>query len=164
MGHFIKAGGRFEQLEQDYPDLLDLVTTGLRSSEPALRCSCLQACTSFVSCERGQNWLYNNQQATSFIALALLDQSRYVVSEACRLFTILLMIKSPVSDVLDPSAQIKSILSVHTNPSQVTAALEFCWSIINQKDPITLDYLHRTQLVRRASFFCLIKWRSIVNS
>ncbi|CEG83507.1 hypothetical protein RMATCC62417_17414 [Rhizopus microsporus] len=57
------------------------------------------------------------------------------------------MIKSPVSDVLDPSAQIKSILSVHTNPSQVTAALEFCWSIISQKDPITLDYLHRTQLL-----------------
>ncbi|KAG1350294.1 hypothetical protein G6F62_003322 [Rhizopus arrhizus] len=147
MGQVVHFGrsSTFICLERDHPELLRMITGGLRSSEPALRCSCLQACKLFVSCDEGQRWLCDNKEAASLITLALLDQSAYVVSEACRLFLTLLILKSPLVDVLDPAEQIKSVLSISSNPSQVMAALEFCWSMVSSEE--TLDYLHRTRLL-----------------
>lgn len=147
MGQVVYFGrsSTFMSLEGHHPELLRMITGGLRSSEPALRWSCLQACKLFVSCDEGQRWLCDNKEAASLITLALLDQSAYVVSEACRLFLTLLVLKSPLVDILDPAEQIKSILSSSSNPSQVMAALEFCWSMVSSE--ATLDYLHRTRLV-----------------
>lgn len=132
---------------QTYPELLKMVTTGLRSSEPALRSSCLEACRYFILCPSGSNWLSNDQQATLYISLALLDQSHFVVVEACRLFSTCLLSQNELLVLLDPSDQIKAILAIQSNPSQLMASLELCWSIVNVKKSWTLDYLHQTRLV-----------------
>ncbi|CAO3694828.1 unnamed protein product [Rhizopus stolonifer] len=94
-------------------------------SEPALRSSCLEACRHFILCPLGSKWLSNNQQATLYISLALLDQSHFVVVEACKLFSTCLLSQNGLLVLLDPSDQIKAILAIQSNPSNSWLHLNF---------------------------------------
>ncbi|KAI8077520.1 hypothetical protein BDF21DRAFT_439038 [Thamnidium elegans] len=115
-----------------YPKLLLLVTSGIRSSEGALRRACIEACQLFIHCSQGYQWLLNNKQATSFITFAILDQSNYVVAEACRLFSTLLTLNDQsLLDVMDPSSLIISILHPQCDEKQIISALDFCWEILH---------------------------------
>ncbi|KAI9483166.1 MAG: armadillo-type protein [Benjaminiella poitrasii] len=120
-------------LERDHHDLLILMTKGITSSEAALRCACIEACRSFLVCDQGQIWLLQNEEVTSFIMLALLDQSSYVVAEACRLFANLIEFNlTTLMDVMDPSNLIRHLLQPGTADSkQTVAALDFCWTLLH---------------------------------
>ncbi|KAI9365601.1 armadillo-type protein [Pilaira anomala] len=122
----------FKQLQDQYPKLLLLVTSGIRSSEGALRCACIEACKLFIHCPEGYAWLLHNKQATSFITFALLDQSNYVVAEACQLFSTLLKVNAhSLLEAMDPSSLILSILHPDCDEKQIISALDFCWEIVN---------------------------------
>ncbi|CEP11303.1 hypothetical protein [Parasitella parasitica] len=154
LGQLIHYGNDvlFEELESDHPDLLVMVTTGIKSNEAALRCACIEACRLFLWCDKGRNWLLNNEKATSLIPFALLDQSSYVVAEACQLFAALLTLKSDeLLQLMDPSKLICSILTQSTlgtgDQKQVLSALDFCWTIVSLKDQNALAYIRSKQLL-----------------
>lgn len=150
MGQVIYFGktDMFKQLQDHYPKLLLLVTSGIRSSEGALRCACIEACKLFIQCPEGYAWLLNNKQATSFITFALLDQSNYVVAEACQLFSTLLKLNArSLLEAMDPSSLILSILHPDCDEKQIISALDFCWEIVNVKEQTALDYIREKKLV-----------------
>ncbi|KAI9259964.1 hypothetical protein EDC94DRAFT_635351 [Helicostylum pulchrum] len=135
----------FQELQTSYPKLLLLVTSGIRSSEGALRRACIECCQLFIHCSQGYQWLLNNKQATSFITFAILDQSNYVVAEACRLFSTLLTLHDrSLLDVMDPSSLIISILHPQCDEKQIISALDFCWEIVNIK---AVDYMREKKLL-----------------
>jgi hypothetical protein len=140
----------FIQLQSHYPDLLSMISSGITSSEGALRCACIEACTLFIYCPEGHQWLLHNDHATSFITFALLDQSNYVVSQACQLFSTLL--KLGATDLLssmDPSTLILSILHPECDQKQIISALDFCWAVVNIKQESAMDYIRSKKLVGR---------------
>ncbi|KAL9539350.1 hypothetical protein MBANPS3_010310 [Mucor bainieri] len=142
----------FQELRSDYADVLAMITAGIKSSEAALRCACIETCRLFLRCESGYTWLLGNDKATSFIPFALLDQSSYVVAEACQLFAALLTLESDqLLQLMDPSELIRSILLQSTqgvgDQKQILSALDFCWAIVALRDPITLPYLQSKQLI-----------------
>jgi hypothetical protein len=150
MGQVILHGKSFmfQQLQADYPSLLVLVTSGIKSSEGALRRASIEACQLFIHCPDGYKWLLHNTQATSFIPFALLDQSNYVVAEACQLFATLLKLDAKeLLDVMDPSSFIISILDPQCDEKQIISALEFCWAMVNIKQDNALDYIRSKKLV-----------------
>jgi hypothetical protein len=142
----------FQELESNYLDLLAMLTTGIKSNEAALRCACIEACRLFLWCDKGYNWLLNNEKATYLIPFALLDSSSYVVAEACQLFAALLTFKSnALLQKMDPSELIRSILLQSTqgvgDQKQILSVLDFCWAIVALRDQNTLRYLQSKQLV-----------------
>lgn len=147
MGQVIYHGkdSLFQELQTGYPELLLLVTNGIRSSEGALRRACIECCQLYIHCSQGYQWLLNNKQATSFITFAILDQSNYVVAEACRLFSTLLTLHDrSLLHVMDPSSLIISILHPQCDEKQIISALDFCWEIVNIK---AIEYMREKKLV-----------------
>ncbi|KAF1800470.1 hypothetical protein FB192DRAFT_1380882 [Mucor lusitanicus] len=142
----------FQELASDYADVLAMITAGIKSNEAALRCACIEACRLFLRCDSGYTWLLSNDKATSFIPFALLDQSSYVVAEACQLFAALLTLESrELLQLMDPSELIRSILLQSTqgagDQKQILSALDFCWAIVALRDRNTLPYLQSKQLM-----------------
>lgn len=138
----------FKDLQDNYSNLLTLITHAIKSSEGALRRASIEACRLFIHSKPGYQWLLDNTQATRVIPLALLDQSNYVVAEACQLFAALLTLDAKeLLEVMDPSAFIISILDPHCDDKQVISALEFCWAMVNIQQPHTLVYLRTQKLV-----------------
>lgn len=140
----------FAQLQVDYPSLLNLITSGIKSSEGALRRASVEACHLFSHCHGGYQWLLDNTQATSVIPFALLDQSNYVVAEACQLFATLITLDAKeLLDIMDPSSFITSILDPHYDDKQVISALEFCWAMVNIRQENALVYIRSRKLVHK---------------
>ncbi|KAI7890041.1 armadillo-type protein [Mucor mucedo] len=138
----------FTDLQENYASLLTLITNGIKSSEGALRRASIEACRLFIHCPQGYKWLLHNTQATRVIPLALLDQSNYVVAEACQLFAALLTLDAKeLLEVMDPSSFIISILDPHCDDKQVISALEFCWVMVNIQQPNALIYLRTKKLL-----------------
>ncbi|CAO0803180.1 unnamed protein product [Mucor circinelloides] len=142
----------FQELASDYADVLAMITAGIKSNEAALRCACIETCRLFLWCDSGYRWLLGNEKATSFIPFALLDQSSYVVAEACQLFAALLTLKSDeLLQLMDPSELIRSILLQSAqgvgDQKQILSALDFCWAIVALKDRNTLPYIQSKQLL-----------------
>ncbi|KAI8991810.1 armadillo-type protein [Mycotypha africana] len=148
-------------IDDNNTHLLKIVIDGLTSSEPILRFSCLEACRHFLWCEKSQLWLMRNQKVTTLIAYAILDQSTYVVAEACHLFSDLLQLdkRETMLQLVDPSDLIRSILYQQDNGNatvaargeneqQVISALDFCWSIVNLKSHAGLEYLRSRHLLK----------------
>ncbi|KAI8877524.1 hypothetical protein K501DRAFT_230121 [Backusella circina FSU 941] len=149
VGQMVRYGGSeiFSQMENSHRSFLTVITLGLRASEAALRCASLEACRYFVGCERGADWLLHNEHANTFISIALLDQSSYVVTEACKLFSFLLDFKI-LCHRMDPSKQIKQTLQqVQLEQGQLMSSLEFCWTIVNTRSDASLAYLRETELL-----------------
>lgn len=144
----------FNQLLEQYPDLLHMVTSGITSSEGALRCSCIETCRLFIHCSEGYQWLLHNDQAISFITYALLDQSSYVVAEACQLFSTLLRLNAQdLLELMDPSTLIISILHLQSDQKQILSALDFCWAIVKIKEENAMIYIQTKKLVKILLFF-----------
>ncbi|KAI8642330.1 armadillo-type protein [Parasitella parasitica] len=146
LGQLIRYGkdSLFQELKSGHPDLLAMVTTGIKSNEATLRCACIEVCRLFLWCDEGRGWLLHNKKATSMIPFALLDQSSYVVAEACQLFAALLTLKSEeLLQLMDPSELIRSILiqsSLGTgDQKQILSAMDFCWAILHTFIPSLLS-------------------------
>lgn len=142
----IRILGQYVHYSRDFQvslEMLNLIKDGITSSEAALRCACLEACRLFLSCEQGQSWL--NQQ-DKIIALALLDQSSYVVAEACKLFTKILELDDLLIK-MDPSSMITSLLLPQADQRQILAALDFCWELVSVKNDTALKYIRTRNLV-----------------
>jgi hypothetical protein len=149
MGQLVHYGkdSIFSELQCYYPELLTMVTDGIKSSEAALRCACIEACRLFLWCPLGHAWLLNNQKATLLITYAILDQSSYVVSQACQLFSTVLKLNThDLLDIVDPSALIQSILQPSGDQRQLLSALDFCWELVRSKDT-ALQYIRSRKLV-----------------
>lgn len=158
LGQLIHYGkdGLFRELESNYADVLAMITAGIKSNEAALRCACIEACRLFLSCNSGYKWLLGNDKATSFIPFALLDQSSYVVAEACQLFAALLTLESDkLLQLMDPSELIRSILLQSAqgvgDQKQILSALDFCWAIVALRDRNALPYIQSKQMVTRTT-------------
>lgn len=129
-----------------------MISSGITSSEGALRCACIEACIQFIYCPEGSNWLLHNNHATSFITFALLDQSTYVVAQACQLFSTLLKLEQhDLLEIMDPSNLILSILHPQCDQKQIISALEFCWAVVNIKEASAMNYIRSKKLVRLPS-------------
>ncbi|OBZ83108.1 hypothetical protein A0J61_08840 [Choanephora cucurbitarum] len=136
MGQLVYYGGNdwFQSLKR-FPDLLGLINLGIRSSEAALRCACIETCRLFVWDKEGsRQWLIDNKEAASFIMYTILDQSQFVVSETSQLFATLLRLRvDQLLVMMDPTDLIRSILLSNEN-HQVLSALDFCWTLVSMKD------------------------------
>ncbi len=138
----------FDQLKEQYNELLDMITSGITSSEGALRYSCIETCRLFIHCKEGYDWLLstNNQH----ISYALLDQSSYVVTEACKLFsTCIRLNQKDLLELMDPSNLMISILNLQSDQKQILSALDFCWAIVNIKEENALIYIRSKKLVKK---------------
>ncbi|KAI7908207.1 armadillo-type protein [Cokeromyces recurvatus] len=150
MGQLIYYGkdDLFKELECDHSELLTMITKGITSSEAALRCACIEACRLFLACDHGQTWLLKNEETAYFIMLALLDQSSYVVAEACRLFSTLVEFNlTQLMQVMNPSNLIQNLLQPNGDPKQTLSALDFCWAIVNMKNDNAIEYIRSKQLL-----------------
>lgn len=155
MGQLVHYGQDriFSELQHDYPELLIMVTDGIKSSEAALRCACIEACRLFLTCSKGHAWLLHNQKAALLITYAILDQSSYVVSQACQLFsTVLKLSTHDLLDIMDPSPLIQSILvQPGGDQKQLLSALDFCWELVCTKEN-ALQYIQSKKLVSNCNW------------
>ena len=125
-----------------------MLTDGIRSSEGALRCACIEACHLFIHCKEGYHWLLNNEQATLLITYSLLDQSNYVVSEVCQLYSTLLELNAQdLLEIMDPSNLVHSILYPQSDAKQILSALDFCWVVVNTEKENAMIYMTSKKLV-----------------
>ncbi|CAO3599582.1 unnamed protein product [Absidia cylindrospora] len=155
LGKWISKGNDalFAKLNGQYSFLLTMMVSGLRTSEPALRCASLEACQGLIHVTQGIIWLLQNHDAKSLIALSLMDESIYVVTQGCK-FYLFMMEQENTSDEykqlcqhMDPSVQIKHFLEQQHHPSLLMAALEFCWTFANSTCSSVFRYLARTHLL-----------------
>ncbi|KAI8342708.1 armadillo-type protein, partial [Chlamydoabsidia padenii] len=156
LGKWISKSGDndlFVQLEQHHNSLLTLMVSGLRTSEPALRFACLEACQGLIQIPLGINWLLQNDKVKSFIALSLMDESIYVVTQGCRFYLALMEQEKQsiqceqLCQHMDPSVPIKHFLEQQDHSALLMAALEFCWTFANSTCPSVYHYLARTHLL-----------------
>lgn len=143
-------GVMFQQLVQQYPDLLELLTKGIKSSEGALRCASIEVCRLFIHCPDAYQWLSKNEQVITLVTYSLLDQSSYVVLEACKLFSTLISLNArDLLELMDPSKLVLSILHLDSDQSQILSLLDFCWAVVKIKEQNAMEYIRSKNLVMK---------------
>ncbi|ORZ07916.1 hypothetical protein BCR42DRAFT_425720 [Absidia repens] len=155
LGKWISKGNDalFDKLNGQYSFLLTMMVSGLRTSEPALRCASLEACQGMIHVTQGIVWLLQNNDAKSLIALSLMDESIYVVTQGCKFYLFMMEQENTSEEYkqlcqhMDPSVQIKHFLEQQHHPSLLMAALEFCWTFSNSTCSSVFCYLARTHLL-----------------
>lgn len=146
----IRILGQWVHYSHDFdipPTLLKVILDGITSSEASLRCACLESCRLFISCDQGKSWVAQHDERLS--PVTLLDQSSYVVAEACRLFSTVLHVPELMTK-MDPSALVLSLLRPQADQKQILSALDLCWELVSVQNQVALEYLRTRKLVMLA--------------